>query len=107
LTDSRRVLLLYLTDLKGTGTEVEYERQPKDSVLVRKSGALPLLVRQGTIEVTCQVPGHPLPHIWALKYDGSRAVRVDPRPTANGFSFAAQAATAPEVFAAYEFNWGE
>lgn len=103
LPESDRVLALYLTDLKNTGTEVEHE--PKDIVLVRKPGQLPLLVRQGKIEMAFRMKGRPLPHIWALKYDGSRSVRIEPRRTSDGFIFEAQAVTNAETFGAFELDF--
>jgi len=106
LADSRRVLALYLTDVKNTGTEIEYE--PKNNVLVRNPGQMPLLVRQGRIEMAFQFKrDRPLPRIWALKYDGSRSVKIEPRRNAGGFSFAAQAVTDPETFAAFELVWDD
>jgi hypothetical protein len=106
LADSGRVLALYLTDVKNTGTEVEY--QPKDSVVVRKPGLLPLLVRQGTVEMAFQLPqGRALPQVWALKYDGGRTAKIEPHRTAEGFSFEARAVTDPETFSAFELVWSE
>ena len=37
------------------------------------------------------LPNHPLPQVWALKYDGTRAVKIPPKQIADGFFFAAQA----------------
>jgi hypothetical protein len=105
LADSKRVLALYLTDLKNTGTTIEHEAKPKDSVIVRKPGQLPLLVRQGLIEVTFKLKDRPLPQVWALKYDGTRAVQLEPRRTADGFSIEMRAVTNPETFAAFELVW--
>lgn len=102
---SGRVLVLYLTDLKNTGTEIEYDPKRKESVIVRNPGQLPLLVRQGKVEMTFKSHDRPLPQIWALRYDGSRSVKIEPRRTAEGFSFAAQAVTNPETFSAFEVTW--
>ena len=96
---------MYLTDLKNTDTEIEYEPKPKGNVIVRNPGKLPLLVRQGKIEMAFKLKDRPLPQIWALKYDGSRSVIIEPRRTADGFSFGALAVTNPETFAAYELVW--
>jgi len=103
LPESRRVLALYLTDLKNTGTEIEYE--PNQKVVVHNPGQLPLLVRQGTIEMSFQMKDRPLPQVWALKYDGTRGVEIKPRPTSTGFSIDLQAVTNPEVFCTYELIW--
>jgi len=107
LADSGRVLALYLTDLKNTGTEIEYEPKSKGLVIVRKQGGLPLLVRQGKIEMAFKMRDRPLPQVWALRYDGSRAVKMEPRRIADGFQFEAQAVTTPESFSAYELVWNE
>ena len=103
LPESTRVLALYLTDLKNSGTEIE--RESRDTVIVRKSGTLPLLVRQGKIEMTFRMKDRPLPHVWALKYDGSRALKIEPHRTADGFAFEAQAVTNPETFSAFELDF--
>jgi hypothetical protein len=103
LPDARRMLALYLTDLKNTGTEIEYE--PKEKVVVRNPGQLPLLVRQGKIEMFFQMKDRPLPQVWALKYDGSRSVEIKPRPTHAGFAIELKAVTAPDTFCAYELVW--
>ena len=105
LAESGRMLALYLTDVKNTDTEVEYEAKPKDNVIVRNPGRLPLLVHQGRIEWSFQIKDRPLPHIWALKFDGSRAKELQPHRTAAGFSFEAKAVTDPETFCAYELEW--
>jgi hypothetical protein len=105
LAESSRVVVLYLTDLKCSGAEVEYETAPKHSVITRKPGGLPQLVRQGKIQLTFARKGHALPKIWALRYDGSRSVAVEPRPAADGFVFEVQAVTDPETFCAYELVW--
>jgi hypothetical protein len=107
LADSRRVLVLHLTDLKSTGLAIEPEPKKKDSFIVRDPGHPPLLVRQGTIEISFKTNNRPLPKVWALKYDGTRAISITPRQTADGFAFAAQAVTNPEVFAAYEIECAE
>jgi hypothetical protein len=105
LSESNRVLALYLTDLKNTDTEIEFQTKPKDSVIVRNPGKLPLLVRQGKIEMHYKAKDRPLPQIWALKYDGSRSEKIDPRRTPGGFSFEARAVTNPETFSAFEITW--
>ena len=103
LPESHRALVLYLTDLKNTGTEIEYE--PKEKVVVRNPGHLPLLIQQGKIEMSFQMKDRPLPQVWALKYDGSRSVEIMPHPTPEGFSIGLQAVTDPETFCAFELIW--
>jgi hypothetical protein len=103
LPECHRALVLYLTDLKNTGTEIEYE--PKERVVVRNPGHLPLLVQQGRIEMAFQMKDRPLPHVWALKYDGTRGAELQPRRTPTGFALSLQAVTDPETFCAYELVW--
>lgn len=105
LAESGRMLVLYLTDLKNTGTQIEPDPKAADSVIVRQPGELPLLLRQASIELNFRHTGKTLPEIWALRYDGSRTQKLAPHPTADGFAFTAQAMTAPDTFAAYEVVW--
>jgi len=93
---------LYLTDLKNTGTEVEDPHTKDGRVLVRNAGQLPLLLERGKIEMSLKHASGKLPQVWALKYDGMRAVAVEPRATAEGVAFDAQAVTKPDVFYAFE-----
>lgn len=103
LAKADRMLVLYLTDLKNAGTVVEHEGN--DSVILRDYGELPLLMRQGKVEMSFRMAGRPLPKVWALKYDGTRAQEITPRASADGFSFAVSAFTDPKVFSAYEVAW--
>jgi hypothetical protein len=120
LAESRRILALYLTDLKNTGTQVEMDDRPADgagdakssgkratnlTVLVRSPGELPLLVRQGKVEMSFRMKDRSLPRIWALKCDGTRSVPVEAVKTAEGFSFQALAVTNAETFGAFELVW--
>ncbi len=107
LTESKRMLALYLTDLKNTGTEVEDPHTKDGRVLVRNAGQLPLLLEQGKIAMTLKHAAGKLPQVWALKYDGTRAVAVEPRATADGLAFDALAVTKPEVFSAFELVWSD
>jgi len=103
LPESHRALVLYLTDLKNSGTEIEFE--PKEKVVVRNPGHLPLLIQQGKIEMAFQMKDRPVPQVWALKYDGSRSVEIQPRQTPEGFAVDLQAVTDPETFGAFELLW--
>lgn len=105
LPESKRLLVLYLTDVKNTGTEIAHDDE--GGMTVEKYGKLPLLIRQGRVNFSVKIPGRPLPEIWALKYDGTRAVRITPQEIEGGFTFEAQSVTAPDTFAAYELVWGE
>ncbi|MDB6139137.1 MAG: hypothetical protein JWO94_2209 [Verrucomicrobiaceae bacterium] len=105
LAASRRVLALYLTDLKNTGTEVEDPHTKDGRVLVRNAGQLPLLLETGRVTMQLKHAASRLPKVWALKWDGSRAVAVEPRTTKSGIAFDALAVTNPEVFFAFEVAW--
>lgn len=104
---SRRVLLLHLTDLKASGLAIEPEAKKKDSFIVRERGKLPLLVQQNTLGIRYRRSNSRTPHVWALKYDGTRAVEIPVQPNAEGFAFSVQAMTRPDVFSAYELVWDE
>ena len=103
LVTSTRILALYLTDLHNTGTDIQYQKD--NSVIVKAVGKTPLLVHQGEIQMEFRMKDRPLPHVWALKYDGSRSVEITPNKTADGFSFSARAVTNPQTFSAYEMSW--
>jgi hypothetical protein len=105
LDDSRHILVLHLTDLKATGLTLDPDPKKKESFIVQDRGRLPLLVRQGTMEFTILSKNGSLPKIWALRYDGTRAVEIMPHAVAGGFALATQAVTSAEVFGAYEVLW--
>jgi hypothetical protein len=107
LKDSKRVLVLNLTDLKASGVVLEPEAGKKDSFIVKERGTLPLLVRQNVLRVGFKRAGDKVPRVWALKYDGTRAVEVAVKGTAQGVEFEALAVTKAEVFGGYEVVWGE
>lgn len=103
LVKSNRVLALYLTDLRNTGTVIEREKDGK--IIVRRSGELPLLVHQGKADFAFTMPGRALPEVWALKFDGTRSMRLPVRSTKDGFAFTAQAVSDAETFGAFEVFW--
>lgn len=104
LEKSQHVLAMYLTDIRNTGCEIETGKNGE--MLVRRIGQTPLLVRQGKVTMSFRMKDRALlPQIWALKYDGTRSVEITPQKTDEGFSFEAQAVTAPDTFAAYELVW--
>lgn len=107
LNVSRRVLVLHLTDLKASSLILEPEAKKKDSFIVREKGTLPLLVQQSTLGIRFKREGTKVPHVWALKYDGTRAVEVAVKANAEGVKFEAQAVTNSNVFGAYEVVWDE
>lgn len=103
LANSKRMLVLYLTDLKNTDTEIAYDKD--GGMTVEKYGKLPLLIRQGRITMAIKIPGKTAPEVWALKYDGSRSVQITPRDIEGGFEFDAQSVTSADTFAAFEVVW--
>jgi hypothetical protein len=105
LPESNRILALYLTEGRNTGTEIEYA--PKELGLVRHNGTLPLLLRQGRVQMTFHTGDRPLPEVWALRYDGTRASELKPWRVPGGFACAMPAVSAPDVFSAYELLWNQ
>lgn len=101
LKQSRRILLLYLTDLKNTDTIVKMENTP----VIEEKGKLPHLVRQGKIKVGLKNQNRNVPQVWALKYDGSRKSEVKVTKSSDGFAFPVQAVTAKDAYFAYEIVW--
>lgn len=102
LRESRRMLLLYVTDQKNTGTVIERE---EGSVVTRRYGRLPLLALRGQVDCRFRLPGRTLPQVWALRYDGSRATQLPARKTDDGFALTAQAVTSKDAYFAYELVW--
>lgn len=103
LEHSKHLLALYVTDIKNTGTVVEYRKS--GSGIFRKIGKMPFLLKQGDAVVTVESKNSGLPRIWALRYDGSRKVPVKAEKTSGGFSFTARAVTEKDTYFAYEISW--
>ena len=103
LSESRHVLVLYLTETRNTGTVLEHV--PKESGIVRRYGTLPLLVRQGRVELAFRSGTRPLPHVWALRFDGARSVELVPQRTSGGFTCVLPTLSSPDTFSAFELNW--
>jgi hypothetical protein len=103
LAESRRILALYITDLKNTDSVVEYPAN--GGCILKEMGTMPYLLRQGDISITVKTRNSDLPQIWSLKYDGSRSVPVHPLKTETGFTFSAQAVTNEDTYFAYEIMW--
>ncbi len=94
LTDSRRMLFLYLTDLKNDGTQIQ-----SGSQLVTP-GKLPLIVRSGKVGVELKLAGEP--QVWALDYTGARKKRIPATKTAQGIQFHADSVTDKDAVYAFE-----
>lgn len=98
LEKSKRMLFMYLTDLKNTDTLIV------NGKVIMSEGKLPLLVKKGKVTVTLKLTGDKFPEIWALKYDGSRKKKLKVDKTKNGFRFVAQAVTAKDSYFAFEIS---
>ncbi len=102
LANSKRLIAFYITDLRNSGTTLEYT---KDGVLVHEIGETPFLLRQGEVEFLLQSENSALPKVWALKYDGSRKKELTVAKAPGGYAFKAAAVTAPDAYFAYEISW--
>lgn len=94
LKDSRRMLFLYLTDLKNDGAQIQ-----SGSQLVTR-GKLPLIVHSGKVCVELKLAGEP--QVWALDYIGARKKRIPAKKTAQGIQFHADSVTDKDTVYAFE-----
>ncbi|MBR0458168.1 MAG: hypothetical protein IJJ26_02925 [Victivallales bacterium] len=94
LRESRRMLLLYLTDLKNTGAEYG-----KGNTLVNY-GKPPVLVQKGTVQMTLNLPKKPT--LWEVDYRGRRLAKVPLEKTDGGWRASIHSYRSPESFYAYE-----
>jgi hypothetical protein len=104
LRESKQMLVLYLTDLKNTGTVISPTSEEGRPV-IHDAGELPYLLQQGEVTFTIRLPDRSLPRIWELKYDGTRADEISPIRTNDGFSFIARAVTSNDTYGGYEIAW--
>ena len=102
IESSKRLLALYMTDIKNTGTVL---KQGVFGVEFIKIGKMPYLLKQGTVTFSVKSNNSTLPKIWALKYDGSRKVKITPKKIKDGFSFTVKAVSAKDAYFAYEIAW--
>lgn len=99
---SKRLLALYITDIKNTGTVLKHGMS---GVEYLKKGTTPFLLKQGSVTFSVKSENLTLPKIWALKYNGSRKIRINPKKVKNGFSFTVKAVSAKDAYFAYEIVW--
>lgn len=85
LAESRRVLVMHLTDVRNTGMRF----RDKDQKILEAWGELPYLVRAGSAAISLAGAMGTGLHAWALRPDGSRAGEVELRQAADGVSFVA------------------
>ncbi len=90
---SGRMLFLYLTDLVNSG----FTRRNN---LILEQGGLPLLVRQGALEVTLRTERQP--QVWALGRTGARRKPLPVVQTPEGWRFQADSFTERDVYYAFE-----
>ncbi len=70
LPESRRLLILHLTECRNTGTRFS----APDGVILEKYGIPPLLMRRGEVEIT--LPVLPGARLYACDFDGSRRFEI-------------------------------
>jgi hypothetical protein len=99
---SRRLLALYMTDIKNTGTVLKYGLS---GVEYLKQGTVPFLLRQASVTFSLKTLNPTLPKIWALKYDGSREIELTPHKTDEGVRFTVKAVSAKNAYFCYEIVW--
>ncbi len=100
LTESKRLLILHLTDVKNSKTKFLDEKQ----TILAKPGELPYLVRRGTARLELKLDRPNLPKVWALKANGERVEEVAVEKTAAGFALPLDT-TRGEGTLAYEAIW--
>lgn len=102
LVKSKRMVLLYLTDLKNTGCIINWPENNSNFSVVYDQGRLPYLLKVGKIRVDFRVGDGALPEVYALKYTGERAFKIPVEKTAGGFAFTANAVSEADTYFAYE-----
>jgi len=85
LADSRRVLIMHLTDVRNSGMRF----RDKDQKVLEAWGEMPYLVRAGSAAIRLGGARGDGLRVWALRSDGSRAGEVELRQAADGVSFVA------------------
>ena len=98
LAESRRMLLLHLTDITNTDSHVEFEGTRARTL---KLGVLPLLVRNAKTKITLNIPADGVT-VYALALDGTRLGKVKYKTSGNKLSFTADTAMYKEGVMAYE-----
>ena len=78
LADSRRIVLLYSTEIANTDMQLSADR-----VTLKHLGRLPVLMRVGTLDATLANSNGAAMALYALGFDGSRRERL-PLKAANG-----------------------
>lgn len=103
LTESRRLLVLHLTDLRNS-QEKRTEYRGK-LILGRGTGKYPLLARKGEVKITFKTQTQARPCIWALAVSGERLREVPFEQKEDHITFTASTAQGPQASFAYEVLW--
>lgn len=103
LMDSRRVLVLHLTDLSNS-EEKRSEIRGK-LIFARGSSKYPLLIRRGTAEISLRNRNSGTPKIWAIDVTGRRLQEVVFQVRDGEIVFIASTAMGDITPMAYEIIW--
>ncbi|GAT32220.1 hypothetical protein TSACC_2618 [Terrimicrobium sacchariphilum] len=103
LMDSRRVLVLHLTDLSNS-EEKRSEIRGK-LIFARGSSKYPLLIRRGTAEISLKNRNSGTPKIWAIDVTGRRLQEVVFQVRDGEIVFVATTAMSGITPMAYEITW--
>jgi hypothetical protein len=85
ITESRRLLLVHLTDLQNSGTRFA----DRERLILEEWGRLPYLVRTGTAGITLSTEQAKSLKVWALDTTGKRVARLEAAASEGALSFVA------------------
>lgn len=85
LAESRRVLVMHLTDVRNSGMRF----RDKDQKILEAWGESPYLVRAGSAAISLAGARGTGLHVWALRTDGTRAGEVESQHAATSVDFVA------------------
>lgn len=105
LSNSQRLLVLHLTDLRNS-QEKRTEYRGK-LIIARGTGKYPLLVRKGSAEITLKSTNEGIPQIWALAVSGERLREVPFTRSAGELTFTASTVDGEIPSFAYEVVWNQ
>ncbi|MBC2601504.1 hypothetical protein [Puniceicoccus vermicola] len=98
LAESRRLLLMHLTDGLPTGMRFEDE----DRTVLTDWGRLPYLIHQGATEVLLRLPANVDYSVWAVDATGRRTHEIPMNRTSEGWRITLKTVTSEGVQLAYE-----
>ena len=100
LRDSRRILVVHLTDVKNTGDRF----RGRDLKVLEAWGTKPYLVRAGRATVALAHADTAALEVWRLDLTGRRIARVRAKASRGSLVFEAATATAPDATFFYEIS---